>query len=71
MSGVTIVATCARSRRPRRRAKDSQAPPFVVSEPDALVAQLRLQDSVLFAQVLDDLVLLVLEPADKKRDEQV
>jgi hypothetical protein len=54
-----------------RRAQSSQAPPVVVGEPDALVAQARLQNPVLFAQVLDGLMLLVLEPADKKRDEQV
>jgi hypothetical protein len=54
-----------------RRAESSQAPPFVVSEPYALIAQARLQNAVLFPQVLVDLVLLVLEPADKKRDDQV
>jgi hypothetical protein len=52
-----------------RRAQSGQAPPFVVGEPHALVAEARFQHPVLFAQVLDDLVLLVLEPADKKRDE--
>jgi hypothetical protein len=54
-----------------RRSEGRQAPLFVVGEPHALVVQVRLQNPVLFAQVLDDLVLLVLEPADKKRDEQV
>jgi hypothetical protein len=43
-----------------RRAEYSQAPPFVVGEPCALVAQ-AFQNPVLFAQILDDLVLLVLE----------
>ena len=52
-------------------AEASQPPPFVVGEPQALVAQLRLQDAVLFAQVLDDLVLFVLEPAEEGRDEQL
>jgi hypothetical protein len=53
------------------RAEGSQVPPFVVGQPHALVAQLRLQDPVLLAQVLDHLVLLALEPADERRDEQV
>ena len=52
-------------------AEDRQPPPFVVGEPHALAAELSLQDSVLFAQVLDDLGLSALEPADKKRDEQL
>jgi hypothetical protein len=30
-----------------------------------LVVELRLQDAVLLAQVLDDLVLLALEPSDE------
>jgi hypothetical protein len=33
-----------------RRTQSSQAPPVVVGEPDALVAQARLQNPVLFAQ---------------------
>jgi hypothetical protein len=33
--------------------EDSQAPPFVVGQPHELVAQLRLQDPVLFAEILD------------------
>ena len=53
------------------RAESGQAPPFVVDEQHALAAQLGFRNPVLFAQVLDDLVLFVLEPADKKRDEQV
>jgi hypothetical protein len=35
------------------------------------MAQLRLQDAVLFAQVQDDLVLFVLEPAEEGRDEEL
>jgi hypothetical protein len=56
---------------PTTERRASQTPPFVVGEPHALVAQARFQDPVLFTQVLDDLVLLVLEPADETRDEQV
>jgi hypothetical protein len=53
------------------RAQDSQAPPLVIGEAHALVAQLRFQDAVFFAQVLDDLVLLAFEPTDESRDEQM
>jgi hypothetical protein len=35
------------------------------------MAQLRLQDAVLFAQVQDDLVLLPLEPAEEGRDQEL
>jgi hypothetical protein len=53
------------------RAEDCQAPPFVVGQLHALTAQLCLQDAVLFAQVLDHLVLFAFEPAEERRDEQV
>jgi putative addiction module killer protein len=35
------------------------------------MAQLRLQDAVLFAQVQDDRLLFMLEPAEKGRDEEL
>jgi hypothetical protein len=47
VSGVTIVATCASSRRPS--AARSQAPSVVVREPQTLALQLDLQHAVLFA----------------------
>jgi hypothetical protein len=50
-------------------AEDSQPPPFVVGEPHALAAELRFQDTIFFAQVLNDLGQAALEPADEKRDE--
>jgi hypothetical protein len=52
-------------------AENRQAPPFVVVEPHALAAQLRPQDAVLFTQVLNDVVLSALEPADYAGDEQL
>jgi hypothetical protein len=52
-------------------AENIQAPPFVVGEPHALTAQLCLQDAVLFTQVLNDVVLSELEPADDGDDEQL
>jgi hypothetical protein len=54
----------------RSRTRGSQTAPFVVGEPHSSGAQSRLQDPVLCAQVLDHLLLLVLEPADKEGDEQ-
>jgi ABC-type nitrate/sulfonate/bicarbonate transport system substrate-binding protein len=51
------------------QADRGQAKAFVVGEPHALVAEARFQNPVLFAQALDDLVLLVLEPADEKGHE--
>ena len=35
------------------------------------MAQLRLQDAVLFAQVQDDLALLVLEPTEEGGEEEL
>jgi hypothetical protein len=53
------------------RAAGSQPPPVVVREPHAVGAQLRLQDAILLPQLLDDLLLLVPEPADNEGDQQV
>jgi hypothetical protein len=53
------------------RGEGRQTSPVIVSQPQALMAQLRFQDAVLFAQVLDDLVLFVLEPAEAGRDEEL
>ena len=71
VSGVTMVATCARSRRPRGAPRTAKRRRSSSVNRHALVAQAPLQDTILFAQILDDLVLLVLKPADKKCDEQV
>ena len=49
----------------------SQPPPVMIRQPQTPMAQLRLQRSVLFAQVQDDLVLFLLEPAEKGRDEEL
>jgi hypothetical protein len=40
-------------------------------EPQTLMAQLCLQDAVLFAQVQDDLLLFMLEPAEEGRNEEL
>jgi hypothetical protein len=55
----------------REAAKGSHASSVIVGEPQTLVVELPLQGAVLLAQVLDDLVLLALEPADERRDQQV
>ena len=51
------------------RATSSQAPSVAVGESQIL--QLRLQHAVLFAQVLDGLMLVALEPTDESSDEQL
>ena len=53
------------------RPQNSQAPPFVVGQPQSSAVQLRFQHSILFAQVLDDIVLPAFEPADKSRENQL
>jgi hypothetical protein len=65
VSAVTIVATCASSRRPRAAPRQ----PSAVGEPQTLVPQLRLQHAVLFAHVLDDLMLVPLKPTNESGDE--
>ena len=52
-------------------AEGGQPSPVTIRQPQTLMAQLRLQDAVLFAQVQDDLVLFVLEPAEEGRDEEL
>jgi hypothetical protein len=53
------------------RAQNSLAPPFVVGQPQSSAVQLRFQHSILFAEVVDDVVLPVFEPADKSRENQL
>jgi hypothetical protein len=43
---------------------DSKTPTVVIIQPQPPPVQLRFQDSVLFAQEFDDIVLLPLEPAE-------
>jgi hypothetical protein len=71
VSGVTIVATSARSRRPRRRPTTAETPTVVVSEPQASPAQLRFQHPILVPQECDDIALLLFEPTDQRRYDQV
>jgi hypothetical protein len=43
---------------------DRETPTVVIIQPQPPAVQLRFQDAVLFAQEFDDLVLLLLEPAE-------
>jgi hypothetical protein len=43
---------------------DSKTPTVVIIQPQPPPVQSRFQDSVLFAQEFDDIVLLPLEPAE-------
>jgi hypothetical protein len=52
-------------------AKRGQPSPVIIRQPQTLMAQLGLQHAVFFAQVQDDLVLFVLEPAEEGRDEKL
>jgi hypothetical protein len=52
-------------------AEDSQARPFAVGQPHSLMSQPSLQNTRLFAQVRNDVVLFALEPAEEGRDEQL
>ena len=62
VSGVTIVATCRKTRRPSWR-------PFAArrrrwsSVPEAAPRQLRLEDAVLLHQVFDDVLLVAIDPS--------
>ena len=48
-----------------------QPPPLIVCQSDATAAQLRLQSPVLFAQEVDDIALLLLEPSEERHEEEM
>jgi hypothetical protein len=48
-----------------------QPPPLIVGQLDATAAQLRLQSPVLFAQEVDDIALLLLEPSEERHEEEM
>ena len=52
-------------------ALDRQASPLVVGEPDAFLAVRFLQDLILGAQILDDLLLLPIDPAGEDDQEKL
>src|SRR5215467_10694361 len=47
-----------------------QAAPLVVSEPETTATALRAQDAVLLAQVVDDRLLLTVDPAREQKEEE-
>jgi hypothetical protein len=49
----------------KRRASGSQSTPLLIGQPNPRGSQLRLQDTILFAPVTDDLVQLALKPTDQ------
>lgn len=72
VSGVTTVATCANRFRSSRLAFAARL--RVVAEANSPVAELRAKHSVLFAQVLDYVFLLLIHPSGnsyKKKSERV
>jgi hypothetical protein len=71
VSGVTIRGHLRQEAMSQPRAQNSLAPPFVVGQPQSSAVQLRFQHSILFAEVVDDVVLPVFEPADKSRENQL
>ncbi len=50
---------------------DCQSPALVVVEQDAFLAKLLLEHLVFGAEVLDDLLLLAVDPAGKDEEEQL
>jgi hypothetical protein len=69
VSGVTIVATCMSRRRPSRA--PTFAKPLIICQPQSAVPQLRLEDSILLAQVPYCLRLFALEPTQERRNDQL
>jgi hypothetical protein len=62
VSGVAMVATCLRTRRPSRRPFAARRRALVVGEPEAASLHLLLEDPVLLHQVLDDVLLVAVDP---------
>jgi hypothetical protein len=61
VSGVTMVATCLKTRRPSRRPFAREASALVIGQPEGAPLQLPLEDPVLLYQVLDDLLLVAID----------
>ena len=62
VSGVTIVATCLKTRRPSRRPFAARRR-LVVGQPEAALLHLLREDTVLLHQVLDDVLLVAVDPS--------
>jgi hypothetical protein len=70
VSGVTIVATCASRRRPRRCPSSARRRRSRSSN-RRLPGEAGLQEAILFAKVRDHVGLLPMEPAAQGRDQQL
>ena len=51
--------------------EDSEPPPLIIGQTQSAAVQLPLQDPVLFAQEVDDVSLLVLEPSEQRSQNQL
>jgi hypothetical protein len=69
VSDVTIVAI--REVPPTKALTDDRETPTVVIQPQSPAVQLRVQYAVLFPQEFDDIALLLFEPAEQRRKDQV
>jgi hypothetical protein len=48
-----------------------ESPPLIVGEPESLPAELLLEDSILFAQIFNRGLLMLVDPASEDRDEEL
>ena len=71
VSGVTMVATCLRTRRPSRRPFCRKASALVVGEPEAASRHLLLADAVLLNQVVDDVLLVAIDPSAEGHEQHL
>src|SRR5215471_16845148 len=71
VSGVTMRATSVRTRRVSRLALAGQTPSLIVVEPKPSAAKLFLEDSILFAKVVDGELLLLVHPSGHKDQQEL
>ena len=69
VSGVTRVVTWFQDSSAETVAFGRQSAPLVIGQPEAPATELRLEDAILFPQVLDDIELVAAHPAGE-RDEK-
>jgi len=74
VSGVTIVATAASSVSPENLRSRSQAATLVLGKTKSPTAKLRSQNAVLFAQIFNRVLLLLIHPSgdtDKQKAKRI
>src|SRR2546428_14185369 len=69
VSGVTMVATCLRIRRPSGWPFARETSALVVGQPDAPPLQLLPKDAVLLHEVLDNLLLVAVDPSSEGHEQ--